>query len=109
MKNLQKIRQVKDINQLTLSMKIGVSQETVSAYEMGKSYPSVSTLLKLCDVLDVSADFLLDKTDISYPVSKLLIENISAEELEILSMYRKLTLKKRERVAGFLYGMLSDS
>ena len=54
------------MNQLSLAMKLDVAQETISAYENGKSYPSVATLLKLCDIFDASADFLLDRTDVKY-------------------------------------------
>ena len=109
MNNLSRIRESKKMNQLALSMKIGVAQETVSAYEMGKSYPSVATLLKLCEVLDVSADFLLDRTDVSTPVDKLLLNNLSTGELELLSVFRRLPAGKRERVIGFMAGMLESA
>lgn len=58
MKNLKKIRIQKHMSQLNLGMKIGVDQVSISSYKMGKSFPSVDTLFKLCHVFNVSSDFL---------------------------------------------------
>ena len=41
MKNLKAIREGKNITQVRLSIEVGVSQETISAYESGKAMPSV--------------------------------------------------------------------
>lgn len=38
MKNLKIIRNKRNINQVRLAMEIGVTQETISAYESGKAY-----------------------------------------------------------------------
>ncbi len=105
MKNLFKIRMEKKMSQVNLSTKLGVSQETISAYESGRSYPSVEMLLKLCNTFNVSSDFLLDKTDVRMPVNKLIIENLNNNELEILSIYRELTVSKKERALGILIGL----
>ena len=34
-----------------------VTQETISAYESGKAYPSVETLIKIAEFLNTSTDF----------------------------------------------------
>ena len=105
MKNLYKIRTEKNMNQLNLAMKVGVDQVTISSYELGKAYPSVDTLYKLCNVFHVSADFLLDRTDVRTPVNELVIDNFSKEELELLSIFRKLPPSKKERAIGMLLGL----
>ena len=63
MNNLKKYREEKGITQIRLSIEAGVSQETISAYENGKAFPSAETLIKMSDFLGVSIDFLLDRTD----------------------------------------------
>lgn len=42
---------------------IGVSKATVSQYLSGRAQPSLSTLAKLCKVLDCSADDILNIKD----------------------------------------------
>ena len=42
---------------------IGVSKATVSQYLSGRAQPSLSTLSKLCKVLDCSADDILNIKD----------------------------------------------
>lgn len=41
MENLFKIRTEKKMSQLNIATKIGVAQETVSGYEIGRAYPTV--------------------------------------------------------------------
>ena len=105
MENLLKIRTRKKMNQVNLATKIGVAQETISAYESGKSFPSIDTLLKLCDIFNVSSDFLLDRTSVETPVDKLVLENFDAKELELISAYRELSPSKRERAIGIIIGL----
>ncbi len=93
------------MSQVNLSVKIGVAQETISAYESGRSYPSVDTLLRLCEIFDVSADYLLDKTDIPAPVNELLVDHLDSKELEIIALYRDLPADKKERAIGLLMGL----
>lgn len=67
MKNLRSIRKEKNITQIRLSIAAEVSQETISAYESGKAFPSVETLIKMADFLETSVDYLLDRTSNSLP------------------------------------------
>lgn len=105
MNNLYKIRTKKKMSQVNLSVKLGVSQETISAYESGKSFPSVHTLLKLCEIFNVSSDYILDKTNIPTPVNHLLIDNLDSKELEIIALYREIPMDKKERAIGFMMGL----
>ena len=43
MENLKRIREKKKVTQVRLSIACEVSQETISAYESGKAFPSVDT------------------------------------------------------------------
>jgi transcriptional regulator with XRE-family HTH domain len=105
MKNLFEIRTKKKMSQVNLSVKIGVAQETISAYESGRSFPSVDTLLKLCEIFNVSADYLLDKTNISTSVNNLLVDNLNSKELEIIALYREIPADKKERAIGLMIGL----
>lgn len=60
---LKSIRKAKRLTQLDLANRLEVSKGTVSAYEQSLSYPSLETLVKICAILDTSADFLLGISD----------------------------------------------
>ena len=102
MNNLLKLRTEKGLSQVNIATKIGVAQETVSGYEIGRAYPSVETLIKLCDLFQVSSDFLLDRTSIRTPADRLMVETLTTQELELLEAFRKLNSAKKERAIGMV-------
>lgn len=53
------IRQDKKMDRNQLAQKIGVSQRTVIAYEQGTRNIPSTTLKKICQCLNISADFIL--------------------------------------------------
>lgn len=108
MRQLRKIREEKGVTQLRLSMEAGVAQETISGYERGKTMPSVETLCKLADFLGTSTDYLLERTDVCAPVSRLTIDGIAAEELELLSAFRKLPPSRKGKALGFVMGLSEE-
>ena len=60
---LRQARKAKGITQEDLADEIGSHPASVSNYETGRSMPSTLTLIDLCEVLDVSADWLLGLKD----------------------------------------------
>lgn len=56
---IRELRTQHDMTQLELADKIGVHKQTISQYERGVRSPDYGTLRKLCDVFDVSSDYLL--------------------------------------------------
>lgn len=108
MKNLNLIRTEKRMSQLALSTKLGVAQETVSAYENGKAFPSADILMKLCDIFNVSADFMLDRTDVRYAIKDFCDKNLSPEELELVTSFRKLSYPKKNKALGIIIGMTEE-
>lgn len=97
MKNLKLLRVKKKITQIRLSVATEVSQETISAYESGRTMPSADTLIKLADFLDTSVDFLLDRTDNSTPIDY----QKSSLSNELLHNFDKLSEKDKEEVVWY--------
>lgn len=60
---LKKARQRKKLTQEELAKKLKTTKGTISNYENGHSSPSNEMLKDLADVLDVSTDYLLGRTD----------------------------------------------
>lgn len=49
--------------QAEIARALNLSKQVVNDYARGKALPSIQTLSALCDYLEVSADYLLGRTD----------------------------------------------
>ena len=67
MKNLKRIRILREYTQLRLQMETGISQSTLSKYETGEAVPTVENLLLLARFYHTSLDYLMDLTDEASP------------------------------------------
>ena len=68
--NLRNARKAKALSMKALGKLINVSESTISLYENGKRNPDNKTLNMLADVLEVSVDYLLGRTDNEKPTPK---------------------------------------
>lgn len=62
-KNFEEAVRNSDLTYAELARRLGVSKATISMYKSGKAYPSLPTFAEICDILDVSANFLLGIKD----------------------------------------------
>lgn len=67
---LRAARENSKMSQLDLSYKSGVSQNMITYIETGKSSPTLSTLLKLTDALNINPADLFTQTEESRKVVK---------------------------------------
>jgi len=51
------------MNQSRLAEKIGLKQNTISAWLLGKKEPSITSLWLLADFFDIDIDYLVGRTD----------------------------------------------
>ncbi len=58
--NLKFLRKQKEITQNELAEQLAVQRTMISAYEDGRSEPKLQTLQKLCDILEVGLEELLE-------------------------------------------------
>ncbi len=61
MKKLKELRKKLNISQTEVSNKIGVPQSSYSHFEIGRSEPSIETLIKLADFFKVPIDALVER------------------------------------------------
>lgn len=59
--NLSVIRQMRGLTQAELGTRAGIAAASISHFETGQRQPSLDSLVKLADALDVSADALLGR------------------------------------------------
>lgn len=60
---IKELMQEKGLNHKEVAEYLNVTVRTVYRYEDGTREPSISVLIKLCDLFEVSADYLIGRTD----------------------------------------------
>ena len=58
-KNIRDLRKEMGISQTVLAEKLCTTQDTISLWELGKSYPDVLSLVALAKFFNVTTDYLL--------------------------------------------------
>ena len=96
MKNLKEARDKRKVTQIGLSMGVSISQETISAYESGKSMPSAQTLVKIADFLNTSTDYLLGRINKDIPLKQIMNEKIDEDMNELMNNYAMLTENQKK-------------
>ncbi len=62
-KRLHNCRKEEGLTQAQLAQKLSTTQSTIGKYERGELQPNLETLLQICKILNVSADYLLGLGD----------------------------------------------
>lgn len=62
--NLKLLMKEREMNQMDLSAKIGISQSAISAWLLGKKEPSIKSLWLLADFFDTTIDGLVGREDL---------------------------------------------
>lgn len=102
MNRIKELREAKRMTQVRLSIELDVTQTTVSGYEIGKSYPSVDTLLKLSKIFNASCDYILGISDVKTIQSG---GEYSEDEILLVSEYRSLSPTERKMVRAYIQGI----
>lgn len=105
MENLNKLLKEKNITQLNLSMKIGITQETISAYINDKAKPSADTLIKLANHFNTTTDYILDRTDVNCRIENIKPKDLTNNEFNIISKYRNLTDEDKIKIEAYIDGL----
>ncbi len=105
MKRITELRKEKNISQVSLAMKLNLSQKMISAYENGKSEPSIATLKNMADIFNTSVDYLIGYTDIRQSLDKLVQSNLTEDECVLLSKFRTLDRKYKYIAIGIILGL----
>lgn len=88
-------RKQNNISQEELANKLNVSRQSVSLWETNQTYPTLDKLQQLCEVLKVSANFLLGKEEL--------------QDVKIINQKLINDEKKKNNYAkvGFSFGIIS--
>lgn len=69
-KNIQKLRQEKQMTQLELAQKLNYSDKSVSKWERGESLPDIIVLKSIADLFEVTLDYLVEEEHNGKPMNK---------------------------------------
>lgn len=87
-KNLKKYRNKKGLSQSALAKAINIDRTAISNFENNKREPTISTLIKICQVLEI------DFTDLLGPMTN--GSFISDYEVQAIKQYEKLKEKEKQ-------------
>ena len=102
MERLKSLRNKKRLTQEGLAIVMHTSQSAISYYESGERFPDADLLSRCADYFHCSTDYLLERTDVKTPVDELVLQNLNAEEAELVKDFRNLSFEKKNRLIGFL-------
>lgn len=75
---IQLLRNSRNLSQVQLAEKLGISKQTVSNWENNNILPSIDMLLKISRLFSVSCDYLLEQQERTFlEISDLTVEQIS--------------------------------
>ncbi len=114
-KNLSLLRKKMGLSQDELAYAVGVSRQTIYTWEAGLNYPNIVMLKNLANVLEVTADELLNGFEVNKllkTVSDIKLEYVSKHNGEVL--YEELPnwfirLKPESEVSWALYDLKKES
>lgn len=91
-KRLWEVRKKRGISQEDLAEKLGTKGPAIGRYERDEMKPGIDTAAKMADILNISLDYLVGKTDIE-------LDNHMLKRIQAIS---KLPDKEKEHVLVFL-------
>lgn len=103
MNRIKQLREEIGMTQVRLSIELEVAQETISAYEHNKHYPSIASLIKMMKIFNVGIDYIMGFSDVRNPV-----KNLDNNEEILLSYYKSLSPAYKDIALAYLKG-LSDA
>ena len=102
LENLKKLREERKITQVKLATDLEVSQELISRYEVGSSFPQQNMIIKICKYFNCSSDYLLGMTSIRLPINQLNLNSDTVHSLELYNKYQSLSSEDKKCFDRFL-------
>ncbi len=101
MNRIKELREAKKMTQVRLSIELDVSQETISAYEKEKYFPSYQTLMKLSEIFNTSVDYIMGLSD-----KRTIQKSAGERQDQLLVLFSELNEVNKEKALAYLQGML---
>lgn len=96
------------MTQKEFAEKTGISQSAISEWKAKKTNPTADKIMIICNVLDVSPEWLLsgvDKEGTRGNDMKMIVLDKASDEGELIMSYKKLNQDARARLLGYMYAL----
>ena len=103
MNRIKELRESKGMTQIRLSIELSVTQETVSAYENDKHFPSIQSLIKMSEIFNASCDYILGLSDVRSVYHG---GSFNEDELSLIADFRSLSPTDRNLVKAYMQGVI---
>lgn len=99
---IKQLRNEYHMTQVRLGIELEVSQETISAYEKEKHYPSFSQLLRLSKLFNASIDYIMGLSDVRNPINT----NENDDLNRLMALGKRMNTQQLELVIAYAQGMI---
>lgn len=101
---LRELRESRGLSQKMVSIKLDISQSSVSDWEMGRKTPPVKTICQLAEMFGVTSDYLLELSDIPYrsTATKSPYMEVSPFEKTVLEAFRSVDKTTQSNICMIL-------
>lgn len=107
-KRLKEARKRKNLLQKELASLLGVSRTTVTSWENGTRVPEFETLQRIADVLEVSVDYLLGRSDNPSPTPSKTQKPLHQRRIELEEAFKELLQSDTVMFDGLPVGELDE-
>nr|WP_300856840.1 helix-turn-helix domain-containing protein [uncultured Clostridium sp.] len=99
------------LKQKEMAEKLKLPANTYNGYETGKRQPSLEVVAEISNILEVSTDYLLGRSNIKNPqcsTYKKTEQHLTDDEKNILNLYKKLNDKDKAKVEGIMENKIDE-
>lgn len=109
MNRIAELRKEKKMSQISLGMKLNVSQKMISAYENGKNEPSIDLLIRMADIFHASIDYIVGYSENRYPEYQISGTSYSSPSTKDMNrLFGDLSDRNKWIAHGVLLGLLAS-
>ena len=102
---IRQLREEFQMTQVRLGNELGVAQETISAYESQRHYPSFAQMLKMCEIFHASIDYIMGLSEVRRPVAPPRDEHLA----QLTELGRRLDQRHLELALAYVQGLVDAS
>ena len=95
---LRELREYRDLTQREVAKHLNCSYKQISNYELDKRTPDYQTLVDLCDLYEVTVDYVLGRTLNPQHFHSI---PLSQNQMDLLNVLDKLDDKRQQEVIRF--------
>ena len=100
------------LTKTAFAKEINTSQANVSRWLSGNNLPTIDYVYTICNVFNVSFDYLMgvenDFGVVERGEHSLKVQTMKSDEMEMLKLYRALTIIERAKVIGYIQSQYAN-